>query len=206
MQVFNVTPEQIHELVHRAQGGERAAFDELAEGHRQRLIAWTRNRIGSHSRARLDVEDIVQDTYLRAFESIQRFVWRHEDSFFQWLSTIAQHLVWNMSRRLSAGDVNLTIDPPGSTVSPSRVMRREERFDRLERALLDLRPEEREIVRLARIEGLKAQEIAKRLGRPEPTVRSLLVRALSKLRESIGDTRSLNLPNRELDIGGSVDD
>lgn len=197
-----MTPDEIQDCLARARRGERAAFDRLLEEHRGRLGSWVRGQIGARLRAHVDPEDIVQDSCLRAFESIGRFEWRHDRSFFQWLCAIARHLIWSASQRRSGRELSLTIDPPRGDASPSKAMRREERFDRLEQALRQLGPEEREVVRLARIEGLKARQIAERLGRPEPTVRSLLARALRKLREAMGDTRSLNLPDRQIDFGG----
>jgi RNA polymerase sigma-70 factor (ECF subfamily) len=202
MQELNVTRDEFQAFLARAQGGEREASDRLLEEHRGRLETWVRRQIGARLRSRADAEDIVQDTFLRAFESIGRFSWTHDDSFFQWLCAIARHLIWNASQRGSSRELSLSIDPPQRGAAPSTAMRREERFDRLERALRDLRPEEREVVRLARMEGLKAREIAERLGRPEPTVRSLLARAFRKLRDSIGETRSLHLPDRKLHFGG----
>jgi hypothetical protein len=61
--------------------------------------------------------------------------------------------------------------------------------------------EARAVSRIIGTEG-----IAKKLGRPEPTVRSILARALRKLRDSIGETRSLHLPDRQLDFGGPNDE
>ncbi len=202
MRVLIMTQDRLRDLLARAQGGEREAFDRLIEEYRGRLEDWVRGQVGPRLRARVDAEDIVQDACLRAFESIARFSWRHDDSFFQWLCTIARHLIWNASQRRSTGELSLSIDPPRSSATPSTVLRREERFHRLERALRDLSPEERDVVRLARIDGLTAREIAQRIGRPEPTVRSLLARALRKVRDSFGETRSLHLPDRQLDFGG----
>ena len=71
---------------------------------------------------------------------------------------------------------------------------RDERLERLERSLQVLKPDEREAVRLSRLEGLRTKEIAERLEKSESAVKSLLFRALRKLKESFGDTESLHLP------------
>jgi RNA polymerase sigma factor (sigma-70 family) len=69
-------------------------------------------------------------------------------------------------------------------------------LDRLEQAVQALSPDHREVVRLARIEGLQVDEIAKRLGRTPSAVKNLLLRALKELKKSFGDTESFRLPQR----------
>ncbi|HAK96178.1 MAG TPA: hypothetical protein DCM87_14590, partial [Planctomycetes bacterium] len=86
--------------------------------------------------------------------------------------------------------------------SPSRAARREERFDRLEGALARLPEEHRQVIRLARIEGLPIAEIAVRMNRSAAAVSMLLSRALKRLREGFGDTESMSLPDRMLGGAG----
>ena len=92
-------------------------------------------------------------------------------------------------------------ESPG--VSPSRAQRRDERFDRLESSLNSLSPEYRDVVRLARIEGLSIMAIAERLDRTPDSVRNLLLRAMKQLRQSFGDTESLGLPDRAIEDKGA---
>ena len=193
-----MTHDETEKLARRAKAGDRSAFDELIEIHRDRLTSWVRTRVGEKVRRSTDVEDLLQDTYLRAFEALERFTWRNEHSFFRWLCTIAEHLIWNVSQKRAHADLKLVCDPPASGVSPSRGMRRHERFERLESSLEDLRPEEREALRLSRFEGLTARDIARRMNVSEITVKRMLSRGLTQLRNSLGDTESLHLPDRQL--------
>jgi RNA polymerase sigma-70 factor (ECF subfamily) len=186
--------ESLDTLVQKARKGDRTALERLLEAHRAPLRSWVSSRLGDRLRRQIDAEDIVQEAQLRALESIQRFTPRGEGSFLRWLCTIALHLIWSASQKRSGKDLTLAVEPPGSGVSPSRSLRRQERLERLEESLARLRPEEREVVKLSRIEGLKVREIAERVGRPEPTVKSLIARSLRKLREDFGDTESLHLP------------
>jgi RNA polymerase sigma factor (sigma-70 family) len=98
----------------------------------------------------------------------------------------------------------LRIDKPSPDVSASRGLRREERLARLEKSLAQLKPVQREIIVLAKIEGLTAREITRRLGLSEAAVRQAISRGLKQLRERFGDTESLHLPDRRLD--GDSDD
>lgn len=203
MKEIVVTQESEESLASSARAGDRSAFEVLLDLHRVHLERWVESRIGPKLRARIDVEDVVQETQLRAFESIGRFTWRGPDSFFRWLCVIAQHLIWNASKKRSGRDSRLVVEPPDSAVTPSTTLRRQERFDRLEQSMRGLKTEEREAVQLSRIDGLRVKEVAKRMKRPEPTVRSLIARALKKLRDSFGDTESLHLPDQQF---GAKDD
>ncbi|MBN1419388.1 MAG: sigma-70 region 4 domain-containing protein, partial [Planctomycetes bacterium] len=60
------------------------------------------------------------------------------------------------------------------------------------------KPEYREAIRLARIEGLKVKEIAERLGKSPGAVKHLLARGLKELRRRFGETESFHLPDRNL--------
>ncbi len=191
-----MTNREIQDLLRRAQDGDQGAFEVLVNESRDEIARYVRLRVGAHLRERVDVEDVLQDTQLRALESIGRFVWRGEDSFFRWLCVIAQHLIWNASKKRSRRETRLVVEPPGPGMPPSTDMRRKERLDRLEQSLRNLRPDEREAVHLSRIEGLRIREVAERMNRPESTVQSIIARALKKLRDSFGDTESLHLPDR----------
>ncbi len=85
-------------------------------------------------------------------------------------------------------------------------MRRDERFDRLQEALKTLSVDHRTVIELARIKGLRIQEIADRMRRSPGAVKLLLFRALEQLRNRFGDTASLNLPDRELNLESDESD
>jgi len=191
-------PNESRARIEEARAGNREAFDAIFRAHEARLTAWVRSRMSVALRRRMEVEDIVHETELRAFQSIARFTWKGEDSFLRWMRVIAEHLIWNLSARRSGGELRLSVDPPDDGTSPSTRLRRNERFDRLEGALAQLSPPERDAVVLSRIDGLRIEEIAHRLKRSVPAVKSLLARSLRKLRASFGDTESLTLPHRTL--------
>lgn len=199
--------ERTQALVDRARAGDRAAFEELFGEHRSRLEALVRHRLGTGLRRRLDVEDVLQETLLRALGSVQRFRWQNEDSFFLWMSGIAVNVL-----REAVGEekrrpmVPLEFEIPGEDISPSHAERREERFDRLARALDSLSPEHRKVILLARLDRLPVKEIARQMGHSPAAVSQLLMRALQKLRDSFGDTDSLHLPHRSLSEGRDGDE
>ncbi len=146
---------------------------------------------------------LVNDTFARAFESLERFAGPDEDSWFGWLAGIAKKVVLKEIERLKRNraleiDRDIAIDQP----SPSRALRREERLDRLEKALDGLSHDHREVIRLCRIEGLPLQEVARRMNRSADAVKMLLSRAMQELKGKFGDTESLHLPDRKLPSEG----
>jgi RNA polymerase sigma-70 factor (ECF subfamily) len=190
---------QVQELLQRARGRDPDAFEKLAEPHRGALGAFVRSRRGRAVKLGLETEDIVQETFLQAYRSLDRFHWRGPDSLRRWLCGIAEHLIRNVSRNRGLKVRQLFVDPPNDDPSPSRRMRQGERFERLREALRSLGPERRQVVELARIRGLKIQEIADRMGRSPGAVRQLLWRALAEIKTRFGDTVSLSLPARSLE-------
>jgi RNA polymerase sigma-70 factor (ECF subfamily) len=199
-----VEPEPTTLLVGRAQAGDRAAYDALVERYRARLCPVVEKQV--QSRKHLEVEEVLQETFVRGFESLGRFRWQGENSFYLWLCGIARNVVLKMAEKAQAGrPLEFPENVAGAAASPSKVMRRHERFDRFEAAVAALPPEYREVIRLSRLEGLKVAEIAERLGRTEYSVRHLIARAILDLRKKMGHTESLHLPDRALRIEGESD-
>jgi len=189
----------LFDLVQKAQAGDRDAFDHLARQVEPRLDALVRSRMSKEMRAALEPADVLQETLLRAHGAIARFRWDGDDSLLRWLGAIAENVILNVTKRLARRPaLRLERDVAAAGASPSKALRREERFDRLEEALRGLSADHRTVIRLSRLEGLPVRDIAARLGRSEAAVKNLLLRALKALRASFGDTESLGLPARRL--------
>jgi RNA polymerase sigma-70 factor (ECF subfamily) len=186
-----------HELVERARQGDRAAFDELASAVAGGIVGRIRRRLGPALRGELDPEDVAQEALYRAFRSLREFRWQGAGSFEAWVHGIALRIVLYAGRERGKWKLlRISREPAAEDVSPSRGQRREERFERLERALERLSAEQRDVVQLVRLEGLSIAQAAERLERTPASVRGLLFRAMKSLRQSFGDTESLGLPDR----------
>jgi RNA polymerase sigma-70 factor (ECF subfamily) len=186
-------------LAARARAGDRAAFEHLAAAADERLQAAILAQVAPRLRERLDPAELRQEVLAQALASIASFEDRGEGSFAAWLCGIARHVVLGALRRSREHEpLEIVADLAVNDASPSHGLRQAERFARLEAAFERLRPEHREVLRLARIEGLAAKDIAARTGRTPQAVRQLLCRALKALRESFGDTESCSLPPRSL--------
>ncbi len=199
-----IEPEGLLPLIVKAKQGDREGLDALVRASE----VWLRESLGptlERLRQRgIDTDDVLHETIAQASCSIARFEWQGEGSFGRWLSGIARNLLLKALRRDRRGPrlEVLREVPPAPGPSPSRALRRVERRDRFESALANLPPDQREVIVLARIDGLASAEIAGRMGRSPAAVRQLLVRALRALRKAFGDTESLSLPPAGLEERG----
>jgi RNA polymerase sigma-70 factor (ECF subfamily) len=189
----------LRQWIGRAQAGDRGALDWLFQQHRGPLEAIVRRRLGRHLRQEIEVEDVLQETFLKAMQSIGSYRDQGQDSFLNWLRGIAENLLLYWARQHQrARCIPMDREVGKSCTPPSREMRREERFERLQEVLSQLSPEHREVILMARVEGIPTQEIARRLGRSAAAVKQLLWRAIQKLGDRFGETESLHLPQRSL--------
>ena len=117
-----MTQEGTKRLVDRAMQGDRLAFEELARDHRPRIEGVVRSRWEAGDQ---DLEDILQESFVRALQALPRFEWQGEDSFFRWLSGIAVNVAHEHAKRRKLGLVaQVDREPAANSVSQSRAMRR----------------------------------------------------------------------------------
>ena len=200
--------EATQSTIRRAREGDRGSFDSLIGDSRASLEAHVERRIGSYLRGRIDPEDVLQEAYARAWRSMAGFRGKDPPALLGWLKGIAEHVILDLLGQHKRKDILYVEEPPDSPhgePSPSKGLRREERLSRLEKALESLSPEQREVITLVRIEGLKIKDAAGKMNRTPNAAMKLLTRALKKLKETFGDTDSLHLPPRGLAAGDRRD-
>ena len=118
-----------HELLSRARAGDRAAVDALCRRERERLEALVRTRLGAYLRQAIDLEDVVQETFVRAIAAIRSYEDSGPDSFFRWLGGIANHVLHEAARRQKRDlIVPLYVEPPSQETSAEKRGMREEQF------------------------------------------------------------------------------
>jgi RNA polymerase sigma-70 factor (ECF subfamily) len=184
-------PTSTFALLEKARNGDEDALSRAFEQYRRRLAVLIWFKLDHRRRA--DAEDILQETYLRAFRALDRFDYQSPGSLLRWLSSVADSVILDRvrydGRARRAGEevpfrsASNPLGPePADSLTPSRLFAQEEAFDRL-LARLDALPDHyREVILLARIEGLATAEIAGRLGKSREEVSQLLFRAVKKFR------------------------
>jgi RNA polymerase sigma-70 factor (ECF subfamily) len=130
-------------------------------------------------------DDLVQDCLARALAKAH--LWQEGTDLRAWLFTILHNQYVNTVRRsVREGTVVEVSDTEPSLVAPAVQTKRLELRD-LERALAKLPAEQRQVLLLVGMEGLRYEEVAEILGVPVGTVRSRLSRGRDALRALMGD-------------------
>lgn len=135
-----------------------------------------------------DAEDLVQDTLLRAYRSIDRFDGAHIRA---WLFTIMRNAQINRVRRkrpelLGDGDDVESIVQPDNGQSPEAAAESRAFDEAVAEALAELPTRMSQVIELVDIDGLSCPEAAAALGIPVGTVMSRLHRARRKIRDRLG--------------------
>jgi len=185
-------------LVALAQGGDEAALDDLITRYLDRLRRIVRIRMGSGLAARMEVDDVVQETMLMASQEIGGLQVRSQASILQWLSKIALNRIRDANKyfgaaKRAAPTVPLRggdgcdssaggVDPAADETRPGERVERDEVTRILDEAVARLADDDREVVLRRDYEGADWDEIAEQLGRTPGATRKLHQRAWIRLR------------------------
>lgn len=185
------TPTTTPELVEKAKNADSRAFSQIFRKYRPRLAVLIHYRLGPELRRFGDVDDILQETFFRAFRDLASFKHESPGSFMGWLARIADHVIADMARAQSRkkrqvelvrfrSESNPAGPVPVDTKTPSRIFSEQEGLRRLLARLDSLPADYREVILLIKVEGLSTTEAAERLGKSNPAVSLLLHRAIKK--------------------------
>jgi RNA polymerase sigma-70 factor (ECF subfamily) len=162
------------ELVARCLGGEVDAFEPLVLRDQRVLynVAW--RLLGDREEAR----DVVQGAFVKAWQKLGTFDPRHR--FFSWIYRIVVNESLNARSRRPPHQTLEGSELPG-TGGPEEALRSRERTDCLQKALLRLAGDDREVIVLRHFAELSYAEIGETLGIEEKTVKSRLHEARQRL-------------------------
>jgi RNA polymerase sigma-70 factor, ECF subfamily len=175
-------------LVAAAKSGSSHAFEVLVERHARRILRVAQRVIGN----REDAEDIVQQSFLKAFVHLQKFEGR--SSFSTWLTRIAinQSLMKLRTRRsrelqldspAATEDIHFCAEVAGDAPTPEQLCRQEELQRLLAWAMSELPVAFREVLHLPAREEHSIEHTARMLGLPIGTLKFQGHRERRKLRE-----------------------
>jgi RNA polymerase sigma-70 factor (ECF subfamily) len=182
--------EDERQLLSAVQRDDPAAFQLLVDRYKRQIYYLGLDLTGNHH----DAEDLAQDVFVKAFQSIRNF--RGDSRISSWLHRIAVNTHIDAKRKKSA---NMTIsyddpeDDPGRFPAPmdSPVHNPERKAESarvqqdIELALQALTPRERMVFVLRHYQDLALKEIADCMDVSEGTVKSFLFRAIKKLQKSL---------------------
>lgn len=174
-------------LVQRAQAGDNAAFDRLMIVHRRRLSRVIARVLHDPN----DVEDAVQESFLRAYKGLPQF--RGDAKFSTWLHRIGMNTANSMvkrrygrAKRLTAKARYVTMPTEYDEAETPETLFESKRMVLLLETSIERLPEGmREAVILRELECCSYREVAERLACPINTVRSRLFRARRIIRDDL---------------------
>jgi RNA polymerase sigma-70 factor (ECF subfamily) len=170
------------DLIQRWKAGDQRAATTLVERHSPALA-----RFAVSCGAREDIDELVQDTFVRAFNSLDGF--RGDSSFRTWLLTIERRLLLDRRRsekrrpdrvEIQEGDASTQFDALDGVVA-------DESRRRLAEAVTRLSPTQREVFSLRVAEGLSYKEIADAVGTTEGAARVHYHNARKAVKEFLDD-------------------
>ncbi len=180
-----------NELVASAQQGDRRAFEELVERHKQKAY-----RIAfDFTRDREEAKDLSQEAFLKAFTHLKSFDGR--SGFYTWFYRIVVNVCLDYKRRNKRApteEFNESVEnqvEPGhrnaTTLSPYQHAAAGQLSRKIGAALEALPPRQRTAFILKNHQGLSIKEIAEMMQTAEGTVKVHLHRAVNALRRSLAE-------------------
>jgi RNA polymerase sigma-70 factor (ECF subfamily) len=183
-------------VIEKVRAGDTEAFGILVDRYGVRIRRLVRGFIRHED----DVDDAVQDAFLKAFARLDRFDGR--SAFYTWLYRIAANTAMDHNKKVRRRPTPLSLDAPAAGSdegeserravnpahpgpSPVQGAVRSELRARIDAALDSLPPRYREVLVLRELEGLTYEEIARTLNVSRGTVESRLFRARERLRERL---------------------
>jgi RNA polymerase sigma factor (sigma-70 family) len=180
-------------LLERARAGDREALESLIARYLPRLQRWASGRLPRWARDMAETQDLVQEALFQTFKRIERFEPRGEGALHAYLRQAILNRIREELRRAKRRPARSELDSAAEddARSPLAAAIGQEAIDRYERALAQLRPDDRELV-VARIElGYTNREIAELLDKPTPNAaRMATERAVVRLAKEMGKTNT----------------
>ena len=190
-------------LMRRAREGDEGALFALFDRHTPALRARVGRWMTAALLRKVSASDVMQEARLVALRRFDEFQGGGEGAFGRWLGKIvelqaraaagkyARTAKRDLGREVTRGGRPDTRQFVGKEPSPSQAAMAKELKDDLRKALAELAPDYRQVVRLLQDEDVTFQEAGARMGRSPEAVRMLYGRALARL------AKLLNLKDRE---------
>ncbi len=159
-------------LIAAAVAGAEAAFRELFRRHTPHLLQFVTRVLGPSA---ADAEDVVQDTWLRAYPALVTF--RSESSFSTWLCSVGLRAALDSMRRGKRHIADELFEEDSAQDPPHQ----EDRMD-IETAIARLAPGYRMVLLLHDVEGFTHEEIGVQLGIAPGTSKAQLFKARRVMR------------------------
>jgi RNA polymerase sigma-70 factor (ECF subfamily) len=176
------------ELLQRVAQRDEAAFAQLYEQFKTRVLNLSYRYLGN----REDAEIAAQDAFLRIWNNADQF--RGSAQVWTWIYRVTVNVCLTMKihKQLQLSELSDAV-PAGKDVQPEDIHNRQHQEEIVQRAMALLPPDQRMATVLSRFEGMSYEEVAQAMNKSVRAVATLLFRARENLR-----TRLLPLQKRGL--------
>jgi len=185
------------DLVARMRDGDLAAFRTLFDRHTPALRSRARSLVPRRLDRRVSVADVVQEARITAHAKMRGFRSASPGALRNWLMRIvelkakeavrmhADAAMRSEGREVSRGDRDDASACADPGPSPSEIMMADELAVAARRALATLSDDHREVLQLARVEGLSLADAAVRMGRSREATKKLYARAVARFARAL---------------------
>jgi RNA polymerase sigma-70 factor (ECF subfamily) len=171
-----------------AKEGKESAFQDLYENNYAMIFRLAYR----YTKSREDSEDIMQDTFIKAFKGIKSFDFNVSSNFSAWIYQVGLHCTLDLLRKRKRRRIGQTeslsdihTEPEASSSSPEKSAIERQTIARLKNALHTLSPKQHIVFDLRHLQHMAIKEIAEHLQCSQSTVKKQLQRAVSKLRKQL---------------------
>lgn len=166
------------DVIRKVKAGDREAFSLLVEKYHRPLLNFIYHLLGNPSA----VEDVGQEVFLSAYQSLGRFELERGTPFSAWLFTIARNRVYDeLRKRRPFLPLENIFHLSAKEAGPEEILLAKERTAALKECLAIL-PENHRRALMDHLEGLTSTDLARGSRLPEGTVKARLFRAKQMLR------------------------
>ncbi len=193
------------DLIERILAGDSEALAEYVERRRDWLLGFLSSQMSSQLKLVVDPEDLLQEVVTSAMTALSKIP-RGELTVDSWLMLLSRRRIVDCHRRYvvaekrTASKARSIHGSPedssapefeqmliASMTSPSAVVSREFKLQRIQAAVEKLSPEQKQLIQLKFVDNLSSRDIAERMGKSEVAVRVMLSRTLLRLQAMTKD-------------------
>ena len=162
--------------IERCRKGDTEAFRHIVEQYQSQALGHATAIVGNRD----DAMDAVQEAFIDTFQSLERF--DLDRKFYPWFYIILRNRCYKLAHARKQHEVS-NVDEMEILASTASVKPEDSML--LDRCLLELPTQDRELLTLRHLDGLSYQELAERLEIPTGTIMSRLYHARKKLRDKL---------------------
>jgi RNA polymerase sigma-70 factor, ECF subfamily len=175
-----------HDLLEKAISGDGKAFGKIVEKYSGVVYAAVRSVLGSRG----DIDDAVQESFIRVYRGLPSFSGR--SSLSTWIWSVARNHAVNVRSKERDDVIPLekTVEIASNRLGPEAEFARRSAAEDIEYLLSRLKGDYRQAIELRYLAGKKYHEIAEILAIPEGTVKTLIHRARIKMKKMMDERDS----------------